>query len=474
MFQIQSPEIRHLTTAHLAQTMTLLGLSINELRQKIEAELANNPALELVEERRCPECRRKLTTPGPCPVCSKPKIDQGNEPIIFYSERQEFYPQNYRTGGEELPDDNFAPEFQDLPTYVMRQIAPELAKDERAIAAHILTTLDDDGLLTVPIVEIARFHHVSLSKIEAVLKLIQHADPIGVGSRTPQEALLIQLQILAETKIVPDLAERVIRDNLDLLSRRQFADLSKIYHTTTHKIEYINRFITENLNPFPGRAYWGDIHQGTGISPQNYSNPDIMFRLLNDKDFNSPIIAEIIMPVQGTLRVNPLFRNALNQASEEKMDDWRSDLDQANLLVKCLQQRYHTIRRMVYELVTSQRQFILFGDSCLIPMTRASLSDKLSVHESTISRAVANKTVQLPNGHIIPMERFFDRSLQIRTALREIISRENKPLSDTQIRELLRIQGYEVARRTVAKYRSMEGILPARLRYKKAMLSVNL
>jgi plasmid maintenance system antidote protein VapI len=111
-----------------------------------------------------------------------------------------------------------------------------------------------------------------------------------------------------------------------------------------------------------------------------------------------------------------------------------------------------------------QRDFILFGDGFLQPVTRASLADELDVHESTISRAVSDKSVQLPSGHIIPLARFFDRSLQVRTALKQIIDQETQPYSDTMLVELLNQQGYQVARRTVAKYRAMEGILPSHLR----------
>jgi RNA polymerase sigma-54 factor len=468
MFQYQATENRHLTTAHLAQTMTLLGLTVNELRQRIESELANNPALELVDERRCPQCRRKITGNGPCPVCSQPKLNHNEEPIIFYSERQEFYPQGIGASGEDLPDDNFAPEVQELPTYVLRQIAPELPKEDRLIAAHILNNLNEDGLLDVPLIEIARYHHVPTSRIEKVLLLIQRAEPVGVGARTPQEALLVQLRVLSEIKNVPELAEPIILQGMELLSKRQYTELARLLDTTPHRIEHAARFISDNLNPYPARAHWGDIHQGTESAPQVYTNPDILLRLLDEKDPESVLVAEIIMPIRGTLRINPLFRKALQQASDDKVDAWRSDMEQANLLVKCIQQRYHTIRRLVYQLVTSQRAFIVHGDAHLIPMTRASIAEHLSVHESTISRAVSSKTVQLPSGHIIPMERFFDRSLQVRTALRQIIINERKPLSDTQLAERLREHGYDIARRTVAKYRSMEGILPARLRHQKA------
>jgi RNA polymerase sigma-54 factor len=115
-------------------------------------------------------------------------------------------------------------------------------------------------------------------------------------------------------------------------------------------------------------------------------------------------------------------------------------------------------------LVVIQREFILNGDAYLKPITRADMAEELEVHESTMSRAVSDKAVQLPNRKIIPLAMFFDRSLHIRTALKQIIDEESSILSDSQIAELLSAMGFPVARRTVAKYRAIEGILPAHLR----------
>jgi len=114
--------------------------------------------------------------------------------------------------------------------------------------------------------------------------------------------------------------------------------------------------------------------------------------------------------------------------------------------------------------VSMQKEYILKGEKYLKPVTRAQISKELEVHESTISRAVANKAVQLPNKKIIPLSSFFDRSLNVRTVLKEIIEKEEKPLSDSDLADLLSERGYDVARRTVAKYRSNEGNHPAHLR----------
>lgn len=458
----QSPSLRPLTTAHLAQTMALLQLPVAELNQKIESELARNPALELNEEKRCPTCRRLMLNSKQCPRCSTPKSLSSDEPIIFVSPREDFYIPG-RISTEERPDDNISPIVDDLPTYVMRQIAPELQPEDQRLAAHLLTSLDDDGLLEVPLMEVARYHHVSISQVENVLALIQHAEPVGVGSLTPQEALLVQLEVLGETISIPPLAAKMINVGMSLLSRHQYTELGQLLGITARQAKEIARFISDNLNPFPARSHWGDIRQGNGPSPNVYTHPDVIISILHDNQ-DGPLVVEIVSPYAGLLHVNPLFRRSISQAPPEKAGQWKSDLERAELLVKCLQQRTNTIVRLMRRITTMQRNFILLGDIKLKPVTRASLATELEVHESTISRAVASKTVQLPNGHIIPLAKFFDRSLPTRTALKKIIDNEAKPLSDNEIVGLLKKQGFSVARRTVAKYRSMEGILPSHLR----------
>jgi RNA polymerase sigma-54 factor len=463
LLQTQSHALRPLTTAHLAQTMTLLGLSTQELRQKIESELASNPALELIHDRRCPTCHRRLPASGPCPICSKPQMAVPDQPVVFISAREDFRQYSGRSSLDEMPDEEWTAAEEDLPTYVLRQIAPELEQADRPLAAHLLTCLNDDGLLSVPLVEVARYQHVSLAHVEAILSLIQHADPLGVGSPTPQEALLVQLKLLGETRTIPALTERAICEGMDLLSRRAYLELGKRLGVSTAKAQAIARFISENLNPFPGRAHWGGVNQPQ-TNHQAYGSPDIIVSHQNNNRA-APLVVEILSPISGTLRINPLFKRSLAQAPEDKVEEWQTALDQASLLVKCLQQRNHTLVRLMQRLVVLQKDFILQGDAHLNPVTRARLATELEVHESTVSRAVSGKSLQLPNGRIIPLSKLFDRSLHIRTALRQIIAHERKPLSDTEISELLYKQGYQVARRTVAKYRTMEGILPARFRH---------
>lgn len=455
-----STQLRPLTTAHLAQTMALIELSATELEQKVRAELANNPALEVKDARRCSICERQITSNGLCPHCYPPEHSKQDQPIVFVSPRYNFT--NSRTD-DEYDARDFQPAKEDLPTYILKQIAPELPVEDRMIAAFILSNLDEDGLLETALIEIARYYHVPLSRVECVVNQIQHADPIGAGSPTAQDAMLIQLEILSENQDIPDKAILAVEIGMELLSRHHYPELAKKIGLSVHETKEIAQFISDNLNPFPARAYWGDIRSGQSDAPPVFSQPDAVIAPINDSSEQS-LMVEVFSPYAGILRVNPLFRKAIPEISKENADQWKSDLGRAELLVKCLQQRTTTIVRLMKKLTTLQREFILQGDMHLHPITRAQLAKDLEVHESTVSRAVANKSVQLPNGHIIPLSKFFDRSLQVRTALKKIIEQEKTPLSDSQISELLSEQGFSVARRTVAKYRSMEGILPSHLR----------
>jgi len=456
-------QIRPMTTAHLAQTMALLFLNASELDQKIESELARNPAREVDPGKRCQICGRIYPRKGSCPYCTDLKPASSEEPIIFVSPLIYKGSQPGPSSYEENPLDEVTPEFEDLPMYVMRQIAPELPDGDRKLAAYLLANLDEDGLLIVEPVEAARYHHVPVSRVENVIRLIQLADPIGVGSPSQKDALLIQVKVLAGIMPVPEKALDAIERGMDLISRRQFPQLArrlKISHK--HALE-IFEFISKNLNPFPARGYWGDIRSGKIKKPPVFTSPDIVISRSSSPE-NECLLIEIYSPYSGLLKVNPLFRQAIHQAPEDKSNQWRSELEQAELLVKCLQQRTNTMVRLVSRLTKIQREFIIKGDGCLKPLTRAFLAQELNLHESTISRAVANKTAQLPDGKIIPLSKFFDRSLNVRTALRTIIEQETRPLSDVEIAALLKRQGFNVARRTVAKYRSMEGILPSHQR----------
>jgi RNA polymerase sigma-54 factor len=161
----------------------------------------------------------------------------------------------------------------------------------------------------------------------------------------------------------------------------------------------VARFIGENLNPFPGRAHWGDIHHASEAAQNTYHFPDVVISLLTDH-LDSPFVVEVISPLAGSLRINPLFREAVHQAPPEKAEQWQADLEQASLLVKCLQQRNHTLVRLMQQLSVIQR---------VHPM-EMHLSPSPSQPGADISARVDDSGVieqkrQLPNGRIIPLSK---------------------------------------------------------------------
>ncbi len=465
--QGQSQELRQVTSAHLAQMMTMLYMSSDEIREKVEDELSKNPALELVDERICPTCKRKLPPDGKCPYCSSPKAENKDESIVFVSPRDDFSSTCFQGHTEPFRDE---PEFDsaqqdDLPTYVLRQIGPDLQEDQKMIAAYLLTSLDEDGFITSSILEIAQYYHVLPSKVEEVIAMIQKADPIGVGTKNPQEAMLVQIDHLSEISTIPPHTKEIVKESYDELMRGHYKELAKKYGLPVKQIQMIEHFVGENLNPYPARAHWGEKNvniSNNEISAYHY--PDILIYYLNDNPENQ-LVVEIIMPINGYLQVNPVFKKEAKKAPEEKAEEWKSDIDKASLLVKCLYQRNNTMVQLMEKLVQLQSEFIRHGDGSIIPITRAQIASDLGVHESTISRAVSNKTVMLPNHKVIPLSAFFDRSLNVRTIIKDMVKEESKPLTDAKIVDALQQMGFDVARRTVAKYRAMEGILPAHLRH---------
>ena len=466
MLQVQSQRQVPLTTAHLAQTMSLLVLAHHELAERVAQELNENPALELLEDRVCPTCQRRLAHPGPCPICSLQNGDEG--PIVFTSPRDSYRAGSRGSGSattwdDDLPDrEPVAPE--DLAVHVLQQLASELEEGDRPLAAYLLASLDDDGFLQDPPVILARATRASLSQIERVVSHISHVDPPGLATQGPREALLAQLD-LAEHSPTVRLARRMLTETFEAVGHRSFDRIAEAFEVRESDVRRAFSYIQDNLNPYPARAFWGAGQRPAEAgNPNVYHQPDVQISL-NPNDPNGSLMVEIFAPTSGWLQVSPAFRAALNGG--EVPEEWKEQFDRASLFVKCIQQRNHTMQQLMRVLVKTQREFILEGDRQLIPMTRAEIADFIGVHESTVSRAVSDKSVALPDQRIIPLSRFFDRSLPARDCIKEIVGRERSPLTDDEIADrLTRSYGIDIARRTVAKYRSMEGILPARLRGK--------
>ena len=460
--QTLSPGLRQTATAHLAQTMTILALASAELEENVRAEL-DNPALEVVDEHRCRACGRPIQRRGYCAVCA----DRGGTdgPIVYFS------PRGWDLGGAALSDDDFpeptliSPEK--LAEHLLRQLGPELERQVRPVAAHIIYCLDEDGLLREHPAEIAQRLGSPLFTVKHIINLLQRVDPPGIGAASPQESLLIQLEALAETgeSTVPPLAAAMIAEHFKSLGRYEYGHIARLLSAPRMEVERAALFIRRNLTPYPARAFWGSGRGGMQLTSGRYFHPDVTISQ-HPIHPGGPLIVEITTPTNGWLRVNPLFKEALKTCPDSDRGKWERDYDRALLYTKCLQQRNNTMRRLLETIVGAQKAFILSGDRFLKPMTRAYLAARLEVHESTISRAVAGKTAALPGGRMVPLSKFFDRSLSVREVIKDLIlaERPGAPLTDEAIVAGLGRQDIHIARRTVAKYRAAEGILPAAMR----------
>lgn len=465
MYQRQLQKTQLQITAHLAQTMTLLNMNVDDIRQEIERTLSENPALIVEEHHFCPTCKHMLTEGQICSVCSKPKILTSDEAVVFISPRSDFYPR--KTSGQEdlFSDEIIGSESVSLEEYVLSQIIMDLADDEKIIAAYILNQLDEDGFFKEKVDELANYYHVKNEKIERILTIIQRADPVGVGSSSPKGAIRIQLSVLQESGNIPDYYMEIAEKNLELLLKKNYKVLSKIHNFSVGDIRKVSDFFSSNLNPFPARAHWGTFRQPSEDDSRQYSNPDVIISYLNNNSA-LPLIVEVIIPSYSNLDINPYYLEVMKETDKETKEKLRIDIEKANLFIKCIQQRNNTMQRLMEKIIDIQKPFITKGEKHSIPITRVQISEELNLHESTISRAVANKSVQLPNGRIIPMSTFFDRSLGIRAEIRGILAEEDKtrPFSDSELVKRLSKKGHKIARRTVAKYRAVEGILPAHQR----------
>lgn len=455
------------TTAHIIQAMTLLKLNNQQLKEKMDSEI-DNPALMWTETSICPTCKKDLGGSRYCMACAKDKFEETpdfEDPVVMQSVPTENTYSSYNGESSSDPIEEMNMVKETLPEFVLKQISLDLNPDHRTLAAQILFSLDDDGFFTDNKLEIARYASRRISEVDEVLSLIQKCEPYGVGADNPKHAILIQLDILEKEKYIDPLVKEIITNHWDLLSKKKHSDIAEVMGISLGKIKKILKFINQNLTPHPGRTSWGDIRISQSSPTIRYTEPDIIIST-QSRDGSERLFITIVAPTRRSLKVDPQFKKALAQISEATSDEAKGDLQKAQLLIKCIEQRSNTIVQLMEKLAVLQRGYILHGEDYIKPLTQVSLSKMLDVNESTISRAVSSKTVLLPNGKIIPISSFFDKNLHIRRVLRKIVEEETIPLNDTKMVAALEEKGISIARRTVAKYRAIDRIPPANKRKK--------
>ncbi|MEN8098298.1 MAG: hypothetical protein ABFQ89_04420, partial [Chloroflexota bacterium] len=280
----------------------------------------------------------------------------------------------------------------------------------------------------------------------------------------PQECLLRQLEAIVrdESSAKPD--EDVLNNSRYILEECWDSFLHARWNEiplSAHQVTEATNYIRANLTPFPAMEGWDRTGAGdTPTSPTNFTRPDMAIYF----DQTGELGVEIFSIKSSWFRVSPSFRASIKANNGDQKNEWVDMAERARLFIKCLGQRQHTLSRAVEAVLAYQEQAIRDGDEFMRPLTRTKLAQALGVHEATVSRAILGKTASLPDGRIVQLSHFFESGKSTKEIIRRMIADEHKPLSDSVIARKLETLGHPVARRTVAKYRNMLGILPVHLR----------
>ena len=346
-----------------------------------------------------------------------------------------------------------------LESHLMWQLQmSSLPEADQRIGATIIYNLGDDGYLETPLTELAQQLETTPEEVERVLKRVQKFDPPGSAARDLRECLLLQLENLG---MEDSLAARVVRDHLDLLEKHRYGEIAKQLAVSMDNVGQAAKVI-QLLEPKPGRDYGGE--------EPTYVVPDVYIHKVGEE-----YVVTLNRDAVPRLRLAGYYQRVLNDAdaAPETREYLQERLRSARWLVKSIYQRQQTIFKVANSIVKFQRAFFDHGISHLKPLVLKDVAEDIGMHESTISRATANKYAHTPQG-LFELKFFFTSGVKASTGedvsaetvkekIRAMVQAEehSNPLSDQAIAEMLRAKQINIARRTVAKYRQALGILPS-------------
>jgi len=363
-----------------------------------------------------------------------------------------------------------------LRDHLLQQARLSLPDEDVVIAAHLIEELDERGYLCCDLDEVASTVGVERERAARVLSTIQSLEPAGIAARDARQCLLIQLGHLRDDGVEQPVAELLIDKHWEILGRYSLSRVAKEAGFSTDKVREALCFIRENLNPYPAHASWFSLHESPPEDSAVCPQPDVVIRESGVTEGDYEI--EFPKARRHRLRVSRAYGQAMDElgagsgsSDGQGWEQWKAFEARARLFVRSIKQRWETLHELMVCLIDYQREFLVDGESRLRPLTRARVAEMMGVHESTVSRAVADKYVQLPCGDVVPLEKFFDSAAPIKRMIEDLVEQEVEPLSDSALARKLSEQGYDVARRTVAKYRNALGILPYSLRQRRKDLS---
>lgn len=416
----------------------LLQVPGSELEQFINSELTNNPALELANETDFMKAKRQLAK-------------FGDQSTSYSGSFSKVSPKPFRSFDEIV--ENIAQNLSPVQR-LAEQVSVTLDRTDRDIAIYLLHCLDHRGYLIIPTEGLACELGVSNHTIVRVVGVLHQLEPPGIGARDIRECFLIQCAHLEAEGVDCQQVRRILTVAWAEFLNQQWELVARKIQEPKRVVEEARDFIRLNLCPRPLAMLETSIETYETL---NY--PDLI--VLRDNHVNSPTYSlEIPGAEEFELRMSTSFQTMLGSDAQEEQGlspqekTWiRTHSDRALMVIEALRQRWETLRRIGEYLIQYQSDFLEYGSLYLKPLTRAVVAHELNVHESTISRAVSDKIIQLPNGRLIPLSDFFDASLAPKEAIRLLLKDNSKRLCDREIAEGLREKGINISRRTVTKYR---------------------
>jgi RNA polymerase sigma-54 factor len=476
--QVQKLTQQLVMTPQLQQAIKLLQLSRVELEEMVTKELQENPALEEgpAEEAEPSGEQPRSETQASVPENSSELVlnrELSAVDKIGTLDWQEYLDTHSNSihgslTAEATSDDGDSPPSWEnsltkkttLEDHLIWQLRlSKITERESTIGSYVIQNLDQNGYLVLSREEICTATGSSAEEVEAVLRRIHFFDPVGVAAQDLRECLLIQLENL---QLSDSLAAKIIANYLNFLESKRYEKLAKDLGVTIDEIADAAHLIA-TLEPKPSRGFEQDEVRTV--------LPDVFVEKVGDEYV-------IFLNDDGVprLRVNSLYRRLAGQegAAEEQARQYLQEkVRAAHWLIKSIQQRQQTLFRVTQSIFKFQQEFLDHGVSNLKPMVLRDVAEDIDMHESTVSRATANKYVHTPQG-LFELKFFFQSGLHsgngedvasesVKEKIRGIIAAEDqrKPYSDQHIAAALSNDSIEIARRTVAKYREAMGILPS-------------
>ncbi len=449
MFEMSmSQEMELRVTPALLNLAHMLALPNLALHTLVQQELSDNPALEEIDI----DDETELTELSSLADALR-DIDVGNEAYDDYGSG------SLATRDETIDPLLFVSAPLNLAESLLSDLHTCLPAREHPIALFVVGNLDEHGFLQDDPESLAHTLDVSLERVAHVIKRLQEIGPPGIATRTTRDCLLAQIDALAASGVTCPYVRVVVSDYLDNLGAHRYKQIAQQLHIRIEDVEAVRAFIREHLWPYPMQSA---LHTSSHASRPRYSQPDVSITERQGK-----FTVEVLHSPRRRLRLSPLYRDlarqatTLEEADREHVQDY---ITRARTFLANLRQRESTLQQIAETVVTYQEEFLRHGVRHLAPLTRAEISAQTGLHESTVSRATSDKTVLLPNGSTMPFSNFFVSALGVQDVIRELIENETEPLSDAELARLLNARGYQLARRTVAKYREQMQILPSTLR----------